>query len=206
MARKLYIVRHANTFDKGDVVRRVGARTDLPLSASGRKQSERLARYFAQEGVAFCAAVSSPLARARETAEIVLQATRRETEIEPAPFLREIDYGPDENQPEKDVIARVGARAMDRWEKESVPPEGWICDPAALGDAWRQFFAECQAREGDGPILAVTSNGVARFALDGVDKRCTEFSPRLRTGAFAIIQLNEDGSTAALCWDVRPDD
>ncbi|MBR9836035.1 MAG: histidine phosphatase family protein, partial [Alphaproteobacteria bacterium] len=30
MARPVYIVRHGNTFDKGDTVTRVGARTDLP--------------------------------------------------------------------------------------------------------------------------------------------------------------------------------
>ena len=34
MARVI-ICRHGNTFDKGDLVRRVGARTDLALSKSG---------------------------------------------------------------------------------------------------------------------------------------------------------------------------
>ncbi|HAO37083.1 MAG TPA: histidine phosphatase family protein, partial [Hyphomonas sp.] len=38
MAR-LIIVRHGNTFDKGDTVTRVGGRTDLPLSASGLAQA-----------------------------------------------------------------------------------------------------------------------------------------------------------------------
>ena len=38
----IYIVRHGNTFDKGDVVTRVGARTDLPLSRSGFAQAEAL--------------------------------------------------------------------------------------------------------------------------------------------------------------------
>ena len=46
MVRKVYIVRHGNTFDKGDVVTRVGARTDLPLSSSGQTQAEQLAAYF----------------------------------------------------------------------------------------------------------------------------------------------------------------
>ena len=42
----IYIVRHGNTFDKGDVVTRVGARTDLGLSSSGQTQAEALAIHF----------------------------------------------------------------------------------------------------------------------------------------------------------------
>jgi len=47
MTRQLFIVRHGNTFDPGDTVTRVGARTDLPLSSSGRAQADALARHFA---------------------------------------------------------------------------------------------------------------------------------------------------------------
>ena len=36
----ILICRHCNTFDKGDIIRRVGARTHLPLSLSGRAQAE----------------------------------------------------------------------------------------------------------------------------------------------------------------------
>ena len=45
MARVI-ICRHGNTFDKGDLVRRVGARTDLALSKSGIKQANFLAEQF----------------------------------------------------------------------------------------------------------------------------------------------------------------
>ncbi|MFZ4686424.1 MAG: histidine phosphatase family protein [Hyphomonadaceae bacterium] len=39
MQTRIFIVRHGNTFDKGDVVTRVGGRTDLPLSTSGSAQA-----------------------------------------------------------------------------------------------------------------------------------------------------------------------
>ena len=56
MAR-LFVVRHGNTFDTGDVVTRVGGRTDLPLSKSGKAQAEKLAAHFA--GTRFAAALPS---------------------------------------------------------------------------------------------------------------------------------------------------
>jgi len=41
---RIVICRHGNTFDKGEIVTRVGARTDLPLSTSGRTQAKILAK------------------------------------------------------------------------------------------------------------------------------------------------------------------
>ena len=38
----LLLARHGNTFDKGDKVVWVGARTDLPLTAKGREQARAL--------------------------------------------------------------------------------------------------------------------------------------------------------------------
>ena len=37
---RVYIVRHGNTFDRGDVILRVGGRTDIPLSTSGIDQAK----------------------------------------------------------------------------------------------------------------------------------------------------------------------
>ncbi|HBU32950.1 MAG TPA: histidine phosphatase family protein, partial [Hyphomonas sp.] len=69
MAR-LIIVRHGNTFDKGDTVTRVGGRTDLPLSASGLAQADALANHFAD--TRFVAAFCSPLMRTRQTARAMI--------------------------------------------------------------------------------------------------------------------------------------
>ena len=50
---RLVIVRHGNTFEAGEPPRRIGARTDLPLTATGVAQAEALARHFAANGVSF---------------------------------------------------------------------------------------------------------------------------------------------------------
>lgn len=193
----LYILRHGNTFNKGDVVRRIGARTDMKLSASGVMQAARVAAHFEQQGVEFAYVFSSPLERAMMTADIVAAGVF----AEPAPFLTEIDYGPDEGQPEDAVIARIGAEALKNWDENAVPPPGWKADPAALIAGWKAFFAECASL--DGPILAVTSNGVARFALDAADKVSGEFPRKLSTCAWGRARIGADGKADIKSWNER---
>jgi probable phosphoglycerate mutase len=197
MTARLIIVRHGNTFDKGDVVTRVGGRTDLALSVSGRAQAEALARHFA--GIPFATARSGPLKRTRETASAILAAQSDPPELATELFLREIDYGPDENRPEDEVIARIGKPALDAWESEFVPPPGWRVDPAAISGNWQQLFADL--RDEAGAHLIVTSNGIARFALHAAAVRHPD--PKLLTGAYGVIELS-GGSLTVTAWNVRP--
>ena len=68
----LYVVRHGNTFEAGEAPRRVGARTDLPLTAAGLAQAEALGRHFADAGIRFTAVLSGPLLRTRQTAAAII--------------------------------------------------------------------------------------------------------------------------------------
>lgn len=199
MATRLFIVRHGNTFDAGDVVTRVGGRTDLPLSVSGRAQAEALAAHFAEAGIVFASARTSPLKRTRATVEAILAAQKDPPELEAALFLREIDYGPDENKPEDEVVARIGADALAAWEKDGVPPPGWRVDPDALIGNWQQLFAKLEGADGD--HLIVTSNGIARFALKAAGEDGREL--KLKTGAYGVIELSAGGATVP-DWNVRP--
>jgi len=197
MTARLIIVRHGNTFGSGDVVTRVGGRTDLPLSASGVRQADALARQF--ESTFFATARSGPLKRTRATAAAILAAQASPPELLTELFLREIDYGPDENRPEAEVVARIGAAALEAWEQHSVPPPGWRVDPQALIGNWQELFAELR---GDaGAHLVVTSNGIARFALAaaGVARE----DAKLRTGAYGVVELAGEG-VAVREWNVRP--
>ncbi len=190
---RVYIVRHGNTFDKGDVILRVGGQTDLPLSASGVTQAERLST--ALKHVYFTRAYSSDLKRTRQTAEAILG--RKSYEL--AGFLTEVDYGPDEGRPETDVVARIGAEALKKWDSEALPPPGWEVDVDGLRTAWQAFLASCDATS---DTLVVTSNGVARFLLDVV--KCDKNVPlKLRTGAYGIIELTPTGPVLT-GWDIRP--
>jgi probable phosphoglycerate mutase len=197
MTARLIIVRHGNTFETGDVVTRVGGRTDLPLSPSGVEQAEALARHF--ELTPFATARSGPLKRTRTTAAAILRAQAGAPELLTELFLREIDYGPDENRPEADVVARIGAAALRAWELHSVPPPGWRIDPQALIGNWQELFAEL--RNEAGAHLIVTSNGIARFALAAADVERAD--AKLRTGAYGVVELSGEG-VAVREWNVRP--
>ncbi len=200
MTARLYIVRHGNTFDAGDVVTRVGGRTDLPLSVSGREQAARLAQHFAGQGVAFATARSGPLKRTRETADVILASQPDAPELQTDLFLREIDYGPDENRPEDEVVARIGHQALEDWENRNIPPPGWRVDPDALIGNWQERFAKLAGKPGD--HLLVTSNGIARFALTAA--RATGFDPKLKTGAWGVVEVADDGSVTVTAWNLRP--
>ncbi|MEL6414006.1 MAG: histidine phosphatase family protein [Pseudomonadota bacterium] len=201
----IYIVRHGNTFDKGDTITRVGARTDLPLSSSGQTQAEALALHFmALVPAGFSAAYCSELQRTRQTAETILAVRDKAPALATLEFLREVDYGVDENQPEDAVIARIGEAALVAWDKEAVPPPGWEVDPEALKGEWRDLLKSITSEGAAAPVLIVTSNGIARFVLDAI----TEFeiqpkSIKLKTGAYGHLRASGD-SVKLVRWNVRP--
>ncbi|MCB4379074.1 histidine phosphatase family protein [Synechococcus sp. MU1644] len=201
----IFIVRHGNTFDKGDVVTRVGARTDLPLSQSGREQSAQLGGHFQQIAPdGFARAYCSPLLRTRQTADAILDRRDDAPPVEPLEFLREVDYGPDENQPEETVIARVGADALQAWDETAIPPPGWDLDPDKVRAAWRDLFDQLAIADLSWPVLIVTSNGIARFALDAVTAFSIQpDSIKLKTGAYGRLKLVDQRITLE-SWNVRP--
>ena len=159
----IVIVRHGNTFEDGEAPRRIGARTDLPLTAKGVEQADALGDHFAQQRAAFDRVLTLPLLRAEQTAERLTAKQANFAPLQHAEFLREIDYGPDENRLESEVQARIGAAALEAWEQRAVAPDGWIVDAEERLEAWREVLSQPQSR--DHCSLLVTSNGAARVAL-----------------------------------------
>ncbi|MFN7180898.1 histidine phosphatase family protein [Hyphomonas sp.] len=198
---RLFVVRHGNTFDKGDTVTRVGGRTDLPLSVSGRAQADALAAHFAD--TRFAAALASPLERTRATARAILSKRSDAPALLIRPFLREIDYGPDENQPEEAVTARLGEAALKAWDEDGTPPPGWLVDPAAIRTGWKALLADIAALPADANILTVTSNGTARFLPDIVSKKPAALDRKLKTGAWGEVLLTS-GAAEIVAWNLRP--
>lgn len=202
----IVIVRHGNTFEAGEEPRRIGARTDLPLTAKGLQQADALGRCFADKDWRFSRIVTSPLLRTRQTAEAIAAHQALPVPIEPASFLREIDHGPDEGQTEQDVLARIGAEAIAAWDNQGIAPSGWSVDAAGRSAAWRAFLSESAAAPG--PVLAVTSNGAARFALlsdPGLMRQSNGLaSLKLSTGAYGIIEVTAEGGLRIAAWNERP--
>lgn len=192
------IVRHGNTFEPGEPPRRIGARTDLPLTAGGRAQGDALGAHFAGQGWRFARVLVSPLARTRETAEAILRHLPGSPAPEACGWLREIDHGPDEDMPEDQVLARIGAPALAAWDERALPPPGWTVDAEARVAAWRVLFAH-----GGSPTLLVTSNGAARFALIAAGLEVAG-GLKLATGAYGVIRKGPDGGLDVAEWGTRP--
>ncbi|WP_262406211.1 histidine phosphatase family protein [Protaetiibacter sp. SSC-01] len=104
----LAFIRHGQT--EWNREGRMQGSSDIPLNDTGREQAREAGRMLEQWS--WDAVVSSPLARARETARIV--ADDLGLPLGPAyAELVERDYGPLEGQLESDVIAR--------WPKRDYP-------------------------------------------------------------------------------------
>ena len=185
--RRLLVIRHGNTFDPGDVVRRVGRGTDLSLSSSGSAQAVALGHALSGQ---IARSVCSPLARTRQTAAALGAPVSLDSR------LLEIDYGPDEGLPEADVVARLGDAAIAAWDRDAVVPPGWRVDPDALRADWRDLLAEAE----DGTAF-VTSNGVARFLLDVCAHDGAQ--RKLRTGSYGVVE-GTPGAWRITAWNVRP--
>ncbi len=195
------IVRHGNTFEAGEAPHRIGARTDIPLVASGREQARMLGAAFAEQRVAFDRALAAPLLRTRETIERILVG-QQAPPIETAGWLTEIDHGPDEGRLESEIVARIGHQALADWDSEAQVPDGWIVNEPVRTRGWRTLWDH-----GEGHVLIVTSNGAARFALlsdDGLRPQVARLPAlKLRTGAYGRI-AREQGRLHLIDWDIRP--
>ena len=84
MASELYSItflRHGESV--GNLENRFQGQADFPLTGTGRAQAQALAERWHTEGRTFERVFSSPLARARETAEIICAALNAPLELDP---------------------------------------------------------------------------------------------------------------------------
>ncbi|HJZ44522.1 MAG TPA: histidine phosphatase family protein [Hyphomicrobiaceae bacterium] len=160
----LYFVRHGET--DWNLAKRYQGQRDIPLNATGRAQAARNGRVLAQTLGADATTfdyVASPLARARETVEIV----RRELALAPEEYrtderLKEIHYGHWEGLLWDDLPrldpAGVAARTADTWGWQPAGGESF----QALSSRVEGWLAEISRNS-----VIVAHGGVSR-ALRGI--------------------------------------
>ena len=130
----------------------LGQSIDIGLSAAGRVAAPALADRLA--GVAFDRIVSSPLRRARETAEIVAGSLPVETDGR----IVEMDYGAWEGLTYEQIDAR-DLELRRRWEKDparTACPEGESGDDVARRA--RSFLGDAIARGRQGGRILVVAH------------------------------------------------
>lgn len=180
-------MRHGNTFEAGQVPVQVGARTDLPLTAQGRKQAETMAQYLLSERPKVIYAGS--LKRQTESAQIIAQRFHLVVLHEPA--LTEIDYGAWEGLTAGEIASR--------WPKEHVAWAEGQWQTEIFGGTLEghkraiEEWLDRLRKQGDEPVIAITSNGLLRFFQN----------EKVKTGHFCEIELFEDGLKIQK-WNIDP--
>lgn len=204
---RLLIARHGNTFAPGDVVTRVGT-TDLPLVESGLKQGRLLGDYLHQHQLMPDVIFTSRLQRAIQTAAQAQQSMHTSLAINTLEIFNEIDYGPDENQPEEKVVARIGADALADWEASATVPQGWNVKPQEIIHNWKTFADDLLKKFSGKTILVVTSNGIARFApyLTGDFAAFSkQHGIKISTGAVCLFENTLPESLwQCVQWNIKP--
>ena len=201
----LIIARHGNTFDEKDVPTRVGCRTDLPLVVRGKNQAKAIARFLSTHELVPNIAFSSPLSRTRHTCELILDGKRDVPMLLKEEFS-EVDYGPDENKTEAEVLDRVGQKALDLWDSKGIPPNGWRIDPEQIKAQWQIFGDEILRLYPEMIVLVVTSNGIARFSpiLAGDLEEWVNKGHSLKMGTGSISIFRQVGrAEAEKKWQVE---
>jgi phosphoserine phosphatase len=162
--RRLILVRHGATAWNAEG--RYTTRSDIPLSPAGVEQARATAAALAGEGIdrAFC----SPLARARETGRIVVEAQLRgRPEMVVDERLTEIDAGPFEGLTPAEIDAGPLREAHALWRADTgvVTPPG--AEPLeAARDRAAAFLADVSALAGT--TLAATHGSLTRVLVASV--------------------------------------
>ncbi len=225
---RIIVVRHGNTFNSGDTILRVGSATDIPLTEKGMAQGVAVGKELAARGFKIDHIFHAPLLRTRQSADGILKSFPAAA-MENSEFLTELDYGQDDGKAEEDVVLRLGIAescgkltpqisldelresgkaALKKWDSEAILPAGWdFLAPrvAELAENWSDFAAVVREKFAGKTVVAVTSNGIARFSkvilpADAV----LSGSLKLATGAFGIYEFR-DGIWHCSDWNVRPE-
>ncbi|WP_426341391.1 histidine phosphatase family protein [Pseudoduganella sp. S-14] len=140
---RILLIRHGET--AWNAVRRLQGHIDIPLSPTGERQAEALARALAAEPLE--AIISSDLGRALQTAQAVAEH-HPHLPLRSDPGLRERGYGVFEGLLYTEIAERYPVEFAE-WQArdvDAVMPAG-----DRVAESFRQFFQRCQ-------------DGIARWA------------------------------------------
>jgi len=159
---------------------------DFALTPTGKSQARALAKRWKKEGVTFDLIVSSPLLRARETAEIIAEA-----------LSCPLEFDPDWMERDNGVLS--GLRPEDAYE--IYPRPDFIHPYQPIGETgesqWELFVRASRAvlnlvRRQPGRYLVVSHGGLlnmAFYAILGITPQANFTGPRFRFGNTGFATL-----------------
>lgn len=203
----LLLARHGNTFEKGDKVVWVGARTDLPLTAKGKAQAEALGHAFSPLGARIKRIIAGPLKRTVDHASIAARIIGFQGTVAIDERLKEIDYGLWEAKSSDEIEALGGENALSRWNEHSEWPScaGWRPSPEVISNQTRDMATELALTlTSDDAALLVSSNGILRFFLDLVPTLASANRRKVAPGNYCALNY-ENGNWELINWNKTPE-
>lgn len=186
----IVLLRHGESVGNAEL--RWQGRADYPLTEKGRQQAQALANRWLDEKRQFNWIVTSPLSRARETAEIIGAALNLPIEIDPIWMERNI------GQVDGLTAEEVNQRYPNR---DFITPFSAILGNEGEGD-WELFLRGGQALQGllrraSGKYLVVSHGGLLNqvmYAIVGVIPQANFSGPRFRfnNSGFAHVVYHPD--------------
>jgi broad specificity phosphatase PhoE len=177
------LVRHGQTDD--NVNGKISGQSPVPLNARGRDQVKAAADVLTCLGVTRI--LSSPLARARQTADILAQ--HLQVEIEEVPDLREVGYGDWEGKYFRDIRGEPVAQQVFHDPIKAVFPNG-----ESLPDVQQrgvQVIELVHQTHPQGVVVLVSHGDVIRTSLAHyLDMPFNEYRRlNLDNGALSVLEL-----------------
>lgn len=221
--KTLIIIRHGNTFLPEQTPTRVGRNTDLELVEEDRGRA--VGKYLLSKGYTIDKAYAAPLKRTMHTVSLALREMNPQLPIISILEFSEIDYGPDENKTEEEVINRLGMdyiqekgitnyreeeittfgkQIITEWDQKGIVPKGWSVDVNSIVETWHNFANSI--RDGE-TVMLCSSNGIIRFAphILGIpyDQFCSEHDIKVATGSVSIFNY-KSGVWNCEEWNTKP--
>ena len=190
----LYLIRHGQTdWNKG---RKLQGRTDIPLNENGRAVAELTKEGFKE--IPFDMAYTSPLKRARETAEIILSG--RDIPIVDDERIIEVNFGeyegcdfdlPDEyiqnffSAPEK-YFSIHGTETMESIFERMRSFLQDLCQNDDLKD--KTILVSTHGAALSGLLTVIKGNPVDKYWAGGLHKNCGYTVVEIKDGMLTILQ------------------
>jgi broad specificity phosphatase PhoE len=209
---RLYLVRHGNTFEEGQVPTQVGLRTDMPLTAKGREQAKQMGLFLKESGVTLARIYAGGLIRQREAAQIIAGQLGCENRVNMGePALDEVDYGDWEGLTSGQIKARWPEECRN-WEEAAQWPAGiFVGSFAERIERIKHWVEHVRLEHERGEtVLAATSNGNIRFFCYFISSMWEELVEQRRmkelkvgTGNYCELQVLPE-SINILQWNKKP--
>ena len=191
---KLYIIRHGQT--SWNKERKLQGRTDIPLNESGREVAELTKEGF--KDLPFDMAFTSPLKRARETAEIIMSG--RNVPVINDERIIEVNFGsyegcdfdlPDEyiqnffSAPEK-YFPINGMESMESIFERMNSFLQDLCQNAELQD--KTILISTHGAALSGLMTVIKGNSVDKYWAGGLHKNCGFSIVEIKDGVATILE------------------